>query len=425
MAYQAQLNLFINSPTVSYALSTLFSVIMPLHNDVLAAQATSPATVSAANGDDTYLVSGYLLASGQSVTLTDTQGSNSIQFLPGLSITSSSVAANALQLTFSNGAALTVLDADKFTYEVGGNLLQGVDQPDVGFAAFAASALGVTVPATGVTTGGAKTLGTAPAGAKAYTMATAGSDIVLPQNTSPSVLSAAQGNDTYIISAATLADGNALTISDTQGANSIQFVSGLAITGFTVASTALQLTFSSGAAITILEADKFTYEVNGNTVAGLDNADIAFSAFVSTYLGVSLPTTGTVTGGAKTLGGTTPVTVTLPVTAGTSGTLAATAGADVFGFTLATAAATGSNTQVQITGFSTTDDRLYLDLGTAASGLTKLSQINGLDLGNGRVAAVQTNPFTQSTLVTFGLDADGDSIAITLVGVSDPSLVTI
>ena len=81
-------------------------------------------------GDDTYIISAQ--ASGN-ITIVDTNGSNTIQLVDGLSITASKFAADSVQLTLSNGAVITVNGADKFTFDVGGghdvltltNMLEG------------------------------------------------------------------------------------------------------------------------------------------------------------------------------------------------------------------------------------------------------------------------------------------------------------
>lgn len=76
------------------------------------------------------------------------------------------------------------------------------------------------------------------------------------------------------------------------------------------------------------------------------------------------------------------------------------------------------NTQIQITGLDVAND-LIVDAVTAL-GVTTLDQLNGVD-----GIAVQVNPISGETLVNFGPDADGDVIAITLVGVVDSTSSTL
>lgn len=130
-------------------------------DDVVLVQAKSPSTVGAGTGDDNYLISGFLLNGNEQITISDVQGNNFLQLVDGLSIASSSVGASALRLTLSNGTQLTVLGADAFGFDVGGNATLGINYSRVAFSDFAQGVLGVKVPATGTLTGGAVTI-TAP-----------------------------------------------------------------------------------------------------------------------------------------------------------------------------------------------------------------------------------------------------------------------
>ena len=98
-------------------------------------------------GDDTYIISN---AASGNITIVDTNGSNTIQLVDGLSIASSKFAADSVQLTLSSGAVITVNGADKFTFEVGGNETSGVTGSDKTYAALAAD-MGVASLPTGST----------------------------------------------------------------------------------------------------------------------------------------------------------------------------------------------------------------------------------------------------------------------------------
>ncbi|CAK0760123.1 immune inhibitor A [Gammaproteobacteria bacterium] len=129
------------------------------YNDVILIQATSPSTLGAGPGDDTYILTPYLLKGTESITLSDAQGTNLLQLVGGLSITKSDVAATALRLTLTNGATVTVLGANAFQYDVGGNATAGINHTPVTFAVFAQSTLGVAVPSGSSTvTGGPVTI---------------------------------------------------------------------------------------------------------------------------------------------------------------------------------------------------------------------------------------------------------------------------
>lgn len=115
-------------------------------NNLLLPQPGSAKYVGSGQGDDTYLLSAGTLQAGTAVTLTDVLGKNSIQLAAGLQIASSIVAQDALQLTFANGATVTVLGASAFTFDVGGNLTAGIDNPDVSFKTLVEDTLGAAWP---------------------------------------------------------------------------------------------------------------------------------------------------------------------------------------------------------------------------------------------------------------------------------------
>lgn len=117
-------------------------------NDINFLQGTDTAVVSAGAGNDTYVLDSALLNAGQVISISDTQGTNKIQLVGGLTITSSKVAADTLQLTLSNGATVNVLGASTFTYVTGGAIPSGTGGVSQTYAELAAS-LGVTTLPTG------------------------------------------------------------------------------------------------------------------------------------------------------------------------------------------------------------------------------------------------------------------------------------
>lgn len=120
-------------------------------NDINILQAADTQVVGAGAGNDTYILSGSLLAGGQQISISDVSGNNSLQLIGGLSITNSKISADALQLTLNNGAIVTVLGASNFSFTVGGNPLTGINGVAHSFQSFVTTALGaVGVPATGV-----------------------------------------------------------------------------------------------------------------------------------------------------------------------------------------------------------------------------------------------------------------------------------
>jgi hypothetical protein len=384
-------------------------------------QPGSPNVVGAGTGNDTYLISGSMLPAGKSLTISDAIGNNSIQLAPGLSIASSQVAASALKLNLSNGATVTVLGANNFSYESGGNTSAGRNNTDVSYQSLVTGTLGTTLPTSGVSSGSSRIIDSMNA-ANLLASSNTGDDFVALQFASPAVVGAGVGNDTYLITNDLLPAGTNLTISDAQGSNSIQLANGLKIASSQVASSALKLTLDSGATITILGANNFTYDVGGNTSAGIDNVDVSYATLVQNTLGATQPTTGVVTGGAVTVGGGSAV-YGIPVSG--NNTVVASAASESFYFDaiLALADTAGTNTQATISGFGTgtAGDVLTINLPNANAAITTLAQLNGQ-----QGVSVQTNEINGTTLVNFGNDSNGgEAVTLTLTGVSNPGLVNI
>lgn len=244
-------------------------------------------------------------------------------------------------------------------------------------------------------------------------------DFVVLQASTTAVAGAGEGNDTYLLSGSMIPAGKAITISDSLGINSIQLVNGLQISSAQVSANALKLNLINGASVTVLDTNRFTFEAGGNTPAGIDRPDLAYSQFVQNVLGVSVPTTGVVTSGAVTIG----VGSVNTISVSGNQVVNATAAADVFSINVvsAIADAAGTNTQATISGFSTANDRLQIDLVTANSYLTRLDQLNGQ-----QGITVSVDPFANATLINFGADANGGQpVVLTLTGVTDPATVQI
>jgi hypothetical protein len=146
--------------TIGSGLTGVSPIASSKQDDFVVLQYASPSVVGAGVGNDTYLLSNAMLPAGTKLTITDPQGSNSIQLASGLAIASSKLNSNTLQLTLSNGSEINVLGADRFTYEAGGNATAGINLPDVSYATFVQNTLGVALP-TGSTiaSGGAVTIG--------------------------------------------------------------------------------------------------------------------------------------------------------------------------------------------------------------------------------------------------------------------------
>ena len=99
-------------------------------------------------GDDTYIISNSIAANA-AITIVDTSGANKIQLVDGLSVASTKFAADAAQLTLSNGAVVTINGASNFDFDLGGNATSGTSGSVTDFAGFAAGAGVASLPASG------------------------------------------------------------------------------------------------------------------------------------------------------------------------------------------------------------------------------------------------------------------------------------
>lgn len=118
-------------------------------DDVNILQATDTATVGAGLGNDRYVLDSSVISPNQSITISDADGSNTLQLVGGLTIVSSLVTSNALQLTLNNGATIAVLGANTFNFQTGGNPINGQGGLIESFADFVTNSLNTTVPAPG------------------------------------------------------------------------------------------------------------------------------------------------------------------------------------------------------------------------------------------------------------------------------------
>ena len=171
-------------------------------NDILV-PTNDNVTYRGLSGDDVYILSSAIAANA-SISIVDTSGSNRIQLVDGLSITSSRFAADAVELTLSNGAVVTVNGADNFTFEVGGNDTSGVAGTDQTYSQFA-SAMGVA----SLPTGSTLTAGTANVSVSGASIGSGtGAGTVSVLTTGYDDMTGGAGNDTYI---GTIGTGTTLT----------------------------------------------------------------------------------------------------------------------------------------------------------------------------------------------------------------------
>jgi len=238
------------------------------------------------------------------------------------------------------------------------------------------------------------------------------------------IVTSGTGDDTFVLTPA-LVDANAeITISDANGNNTIQLISGLTIESSTVASNTLLITLNNGATVTILDASKFTFEMGGDPLIGTEGNEADFSNFVTGVLNVSegVPEDGIVSGGSIdiTNDSGTGLSNDNTLTPDASGVVNASTGTtEVISFSTAEL----NSGQYTVNGFTVGEDTLKLSGLTGASG-SKLSELSGDSIDTG-IIGVQYNEITGDTLVNLGNDSAQEVISILLSGVSDPSQVDV
>lgn len=97
-------------------------IIIPVSNEV---------DYRGLGGNDTYVLSN-LIAAGAKISIVDTEGVDKIQLVDGLKIKSNVFAGDAVQLTLSNDAVITLFGGSHFTFDLGMNI---VANDNVGTAA--------------------------------------------------------------------------------------------------------------------------------------------------------------------------------------------------------------------------------------------------------------------------------------------------
>lgn len=227
---------------------------------------------------------------------------------------------------------------------------------------------------------------------------------------------------TVAVNPASVAEGSALTYTVTLSSAATADTT----VNFTTSGTATSGTdYTAPAGSVVITKGSTTGTITVNTLndalttEGTETVTVSLASGTGYSLGGTSSVTGSITDG--------PAGSTITIPTASTGSVAGTAAADTFTFSLGAAQGTATDTQVSVTGFNTAADRLQISIPAGNTGVagSTLQALNGDALANGGAIAVQTNPFTNSTLVTFGLDSDGTAISITLVGVTDPSAVQV
>ena len=105
------------------------------NNDVVIAT-SGHTTYRGLGGDDTYFIS-HLLKEDMKISITDTDGFNTIQIPSNTFIDKAIFTKNAAQLTFENGREVTLNGANKFNYNLSGNITSNEPGVDLSFSDFA------------------------------------------------------------------------------------------------------------------------------------------------------------------------------------------------------------------------------------------------------------------------------------------------
>ena len=92
------------------------NIIIPSENGV---------TYRGLGGNDAYIISTNTTEANSKIEIIDSAGNNVIQLINGLIISKSLFTSDAMRLTLSDGSVVTINGADKFTFELSGNLTNG------------------------------------------------------------------------------------------------------------------------------------------------------------------------------------------------------------------------------------------------------------------------------------------------------------
>lgn len=363
-------------------------------------------------GSDSYILSPRLVEPNAQITLTDT-GNNTLHLLDGLEIGSGKLALNALLLTFSNGAEITILDADDYEYVLGGDPLSDQAGEIYSFETLASDVLGRPVPSSGISEVGSVTVGDTFSMDPAPDIGSAMDTVVVQRG----IVGKGTGEDTYVLAQEWLTSNPEVTITDT-GENTIQFIDGLELASSLVASNAMKLTLASGGNVTVLDASNYTYVVGGNPLLNGEGTPLSFMDFAEQILSVEFPVGSQISNGEG-------VTISERLLIEenlvdvVNGTVAqGTDDADTFVFTLSS----GGNFEIE--NFDITQDQLSLSDLSELDGSVLSDIVGDTGLG-GETITAQYDPFADSLFMNLGIDQDGDVVSVNLSGLSDQDLSSI
>ena len=106
------------------------------NNDDIIIATSTHSTYRGLAGDDIYFIS-HLLKENEKISIIDTEGYNTIQLPSNTYIDSAIFSKDAAQLIFESGRQVTINGADKFNYNLSGNVTSNEEGVDLSFSDFA------------------------------------------------------------------------------------------------------------------------------------------------------------------------------------------------------------------------------------------------------------------------------------------------
>ena len=106
------------------------------NNDDIIIATSTHSTYRGLAGDDIYFIS-HLLKENEKISIIDTEGYNTIQLPSNTYIDSAIFTKDAAQLIFESGRQVTINGADKFNYNLSGNVTSNEEGVDLSFSDFA------------------------------------------------------------------------------------------------------------------------------------------------------------------------------------------------------------------------------------------------------------------------------------------------
>ena len=205
------------------------------------------------------------------VTIVDTSGSNKIQLVDGLSVASSKFAADAAQLTLSNGAVVTINGASNFTFDVGGNATTGTSGSSNTLSEFA-SAMGVAaLPSSGSVAGSSDISiannGVSGSAAPTFVVSKSGSSVDEGSSITFTITASSAVSADTSFSWTVIGDTNGATV-DKAGTSDIDVLSGTATIASGATSTTFDVTASNDSTVEGIEGIKVSvFDADSNALS--------------------------------------------------------------------------------------------------------------------------------------------------------------